>query len=70
MILEGGFIPGAYGSRNDVGVVGTALMTTYVDNGAGPSSAVPEPSTWALLLIGFLGLGYAGFRRSSAPRIA
>jgi hypothetical protein len=24
--------------------------------------AVPEPSTWAMLLLGFVGLGYAGFR--------
>jgi hypothetical protein len=34
------------------------------------SSSVPEPSTWAMLLIGFAGLGYAGYRRASAPRIA
>jgi hypothetical protein len=27
-------------------------------------TAVPEPSTWAMLLLGFVGLGYAGFRRS------
>jgi hypothetical protein len=23
----------------------------------------PEPSTWAMMLLGFAGLGYAGFRR-------
>jgi hypothetical protein len=34
---------------------------------AGGTSAVPEPSTWAMLLLGFAGLGYAGFRRSKAP---
>ena len=34
------------------------------------SSTVPEPSTWAMLLIGFAGLGYAGYRRALAPRIA
>jgi PEP-CTERM motif len=28
------------------------------------ASAVPEPSTWAMLLIGFAGLGYAGYRRA------
>jgi hypothetical protein len=28
-----------------------------------PASAVPEPSTWAMMLIGFLGLGFA-FRQS------
>lgn len=26
-------------------------------------TAVPEPSTWAMLLVGFAGLGYAGMRR-------
>lgn len=28
------------------------------------SSAVPEPSTWAMMLVGFVGVGYAGFRAS------
>jgi PEP-CTERM motif len=37
---------------------------------AGDASAVPEPSTWAMLLLGFAGLGYAGFRRSKAPILA
>ena len=26
--------------------------------------ATPEPSTWAMMLISFIGLGYAGFRRA------
>jgi hypothetical protein len=30
-------------------------------------AAVPEPSTWAMLLVGFSGLGYAAFRRSKRP---
>jgi PEP-CTERM motif len=30
------------------------------------AGAVPEPTTWALMLLGFAGLGYAGFRRSRA----
>ena len=25
---------------------------------------VPEPSTWAMMLLGFAGLGYAGYRAS------
>jgi hypothetical protein len=26
--------------------------------------AVPEPSTWAMLLIGFAAIGFAGYRKS------
>ena len=29
---------------------------------------VPEPSTWAMMLVGFAGLGYAAFRRKGAGR--
>jgi PEP-CTERM motif len=32
------------------------------------AGGVPEPSTWALALIGFAGLGYAGYRRSAVNR--
>jgi PEP-CTERM motif len=28
-------------------------------------SGVPEPSTWAMMALGFVGLGYAAFRRNS-----
>ena len=28
--------------------------------------AVPEPSTWAMMLIGFAGLGFMGWRRKAA----
>jgi hypothetical protein len=31
-------------------------------------SAVPEPSTWAMMLLGFAGLGYAGFRKGRSAR--
>ena len=30
------------------------------------SSTVPEPSTWAMMLLGFAGLGYVGFRKARA----
>jgi phospholipase/lecithinase/hemolysin len=33
-------------------------------------SAVPEPSTWAMLLLGFTGIGYAGWRRGVQARAA
>jgi hypothetical protein len=28
-------------------------------------SAVPEPGTWAMMILGFLGLGFVGYRKSS-----
>jgi PEP-CTERM motif len=31
----------------------------------GSSSSVPEPATWAMMMLGFAGLGYAAFRRNA-----
>jgi hypothetical protein len=33
-------------------------------------SGVPEPSTWAMMGLGFAALGYAGFRRTRKVRLA
>jgi hydroxymethylpyrimidine pyrophosphatase-like HAD family hydrolase len=30
----------------------------------------PEPSTWAMMLLGFAGLAFAGYRRTREPRAA
>jgi hypothetical protein len=32
-------------------------------------SSVPEPSTWAMMVLGFAGLGYAAFRRAKARAV-
>ncbi len=42
----------------DWGPDDVGLVTTF--NGG----TVPEPSTWAMMLVGFVCLGYAGYRRS------
>ena len=34
------------------------------------TTGVPEPSTWAMMLAGFLGLGFAGYRRMKVSRAA
>ena len=34
------------------------------------AAAAPEPSTWALLLTGFAGLGFAGYRKATGLRKA
>ena len=34
------------------------------------STGVPEPSTWAMMIIGFAGLAFAGYRRAKGAAIA
>jgi len=30
---------------------------------------VPEPATWAMMVLGFVGLGFAGFRSTKAKAV-
>jgi hypothetical protein len=47
------------------GVPTTQFYDTRTDAAFSTAAgAVPEPSTWAMLLIGFAGLGFAGYRSS------
>lgn len=32
-------------------------------------AAVPEPSTWAMMILGFLGVGFVAYRRKSGPAL-
>ena len=57
-------------SFTDVGpdariVLGT-LASFKSDVSGDFSATVPEPSTWAMMLLGFAGLGYVGFRKARA----
>jgi hypothetical protein len=48
------------------GIAGVTCMTGGV--AADPitiSSSVPEPSTWAMMIMGFLGLGFMACRRKN-----
>ena len=51
-----GITDGTFGSFT--GNVGGVFETT------GPAIAAPEPSTWAMMLLGFVGLGYVGYRKT------
>jgi len=35
-----------------------------------PAPSVPEPSTWAMMLLGFAGVGYAAYRRTKRDSVA
>jgi hypothetical protein len=50
--------------------VGASSRSTAIELGGGAQlpTAAPEPSTWAMMLLGFAGLGYAAIRRRSAAR--
>src|ERR1700722_19461508 len=49
----------------DVSAVAGNVLLREID-----ASAVPEPSTWAMMLLGFAGLGFFGYRRTVKARIA
>jgi hypothetical protein len=53
---DSGFAPGGYST-------GTGSF------GAVTVAPVPEPSTWAMLLLGFAGLGVMAYRRQSKPAL-
>jgi hypothetical protein len=67
-LIDGG--PDALISSTNDGVPGQFLFE--VRNGV-ITSGVPEPSTWAMMLLGFGGIGFMAYRRKqngSAPRLA
>jgi hypothetical protein len=41
---------------NNAGTTGNAGATAF-------SPAVPEPSTWAMMILGFMGVGFLAYRR-------
>lgn len=75
----GGTLDDSTTTRNSAGVIiGSAFNTTAgvwtdpVASGSDPNwktSAIPEPSTWAMMLLGFCGLGFLG-RKARRERLA
>jgi PEP-CTERM motif len=46
--------------------VGDLTDTIDVQIGAGLTAAVPEPGTWAMMMLGFCGVGFMAYRRKQA----
>jgi hypothetical protein len=49
------------------GVDPAFLDTLVIDVTTGNVGAVPEPSTWAMMLLGFAGIGFIAYRRKTKP---
>ena len=56
---NGGSGPGLYGA-----VVLVDGVADYKSAGGLSLTAAPEPSTWAMMMLGFAGLGFAGYRKA------
>ena len=50
------------------GVTGTTL-DNFTYEVVSPITAVPEPSTWAMMILGFAGLGFMAYRRKAKPAL-
>jgi hypothetical protein len=58
------FISEAPGAETDF--IGNNGTTYHLFSGV---SAVPEPSTWAMMILGFAGIGFMTYRRRSKPAL-
>jgi hypothetical protein len=58
-----GLCCGPPGAVFGLAVVDSQQTFDYFTN-AGISASTPEPSTWAMMVLGFAGLGFAGYRKA------
>jgi hypothetical protein len=74
VLPQGSYIVGFLneGTVNNPSFQATANSGAIFETGSPGTvrSVVPEPSTWAMLLLGFAGLGLAGYRKAKGGRIA
>jgi hypothetical protein len=47
----------------------TIITSDGIGNSLTVNAAVPEPSTWAMMLLGFAGVGFMAYRRKSKPAL-
>jgi PEP-CTERM motif len=66
-------LPPLFGMADGIYIPSIFQDSYYTYNEGAPGSwrisAVPEPSTWAMLLLGFAGIGFMAYRRKSKPTV-
>jgi hypothetical protein len=67
-----GFTPAFFsadiqGQSNGKGGFNTGVVAADVLIHPNPVGSIPEPSTWAMMLLGFGGVGFMAYRRKSRP---
>jgi hypothetical protein len=62
------YFDGVPGVTNSIQNPGGGFVALYAADLS--ITAVPEPSTWAMMLLGFASLGFAGYRRARTGRAA
>jgi hypothetical protein len=63
-----GFLSVIKDQQDFAGTAGSSDSSLLVN--AFSTSLVPEPSTWAMMFLGFAGLGYVGFQRSRKASVS
>jgi PEP-CTERM motif len=58
-----------FGRQGDVFTSTGALNGSITFNFTPVAGGVPEPSTWAMMLLGFAGVGFMAYRRKSKPAL-
>jgi hypothetical protein len=66
--IDPNFISVAIGPTSDQ--IGTAVIGDDHDHDHDLTTGVPEPSTWAMMLLGFAGLGFLAHRRGRETKLA
>jgi hypothetical protein len=67
LVWEVNIATGAIDEQFNTGHPGTFFgLSVFGEITSGGGGTVPEPSTWAMMLVGFVGLGVLGYRRTRA----
>ncbi len=64
------YVIGAFVANGSTETITLSAASSYMVPDAISVAAVPEPSTWAMLLGGFAALGFVGYRRNKAASVA